>query len=125
MKRPQLGVLILGTVLFIALTMLPVYASSQHEPVTDSVRVSVHVISQEDIDVKCGLQSRGCTIDNKLIYIPGDVQYFGMWLSPEFVNALPEDDKSVGYILAEKFGLELDLDASETLGHEFLNSVAR
>jgi len=95
-------------------------APIQYERVTESTRITVHVLSQGDLDIKCERPVRGCTIDNRQIYLKGDKQNVSMKLSAEYVNSLPADIGFAGDMLAEKLNLKLSFNDRETLGHEFL-----
>jgi len=103
--------------------LLSACAPIQYERVTESTRITVHVLSQGDLDIKCERPIRGCTIDHRQIYVRGAAQNVTMLLSPEYVNALPADIGFAGDALAEKLGLELSFNDRETLGHEFMVHV--
>ena len=91
---------------------------------TESVRLTVHVVPQDQLDATCAKWGivRACTV-NGIAYIPGKPQNVTMKLSPEYINSLPHDEGRTGDMLAKKLGLELAFNQRESLGHEALRHI--
>ena len=91
------------------------------QSVTESVRLTVHVVPQAQLDATCAKWGivRACAIDG-IAYIPGKPQKVTMKLSAEYINSLPYDHGKAGDMLADTLGLELGFNQRESLGHEAL-----
>ena len=91
---------------------------------TESVRLTVQVLSQTDLDKKCVRfgRPRACAI-NGTAYVQGDPQDATVLLSPEYINALPTDEGKAGDMLTDKLGLKLKFNRRAELGHEALAHI--
>ena len=99
--------------------LLTACATAQH---TDPVRITVHVMpSVDEVCSRLG-RPRACAI-NGVAYIQGKQQFVSMLISPEYINALPNDEGEAGDMLADKLGLDIAFNRREELGHEALRHI--